>query len=149
MSFKEKVHTAFIELLNNKITQLQKALFDLYESAKNETKSTAGDKHETALAMLQIEQENIRRQLRETQQQKTIFDGIDPLLSHAEIRKGSLIKTNKNWFFISAGIGKIKLEDKIIIALSPLSPLGLKLMGKRLNESIMMNAAEYKIESIE
>ena len=149
MSFKEEVYAAFFVLLNNKINLLQKVLFDLHESAKNETKSTAGDKHETALAMLQIEQENIRRQLRETQQQKTIFDGIDPLLSHAEIRKGSLIKTNKNWFFISAGVGKIKHEDIIIIALSPLSPLGLKLMGKRLNEHIMMNAAEYKIESIE
>ena len=149
MNFKEKVHLAFTALLDNKIAQLQQALNDLHESAKNETKSTAGDKHETALAMLQIEQENIRRQLRETQEQKTIFDGIDPLLSHAEIRKGSLIKTNKNWFFISAGVGKIKHEDIIIISLSLLSPLGLKLIGKKINESIIMNAAEYKIESIE
>ncbi len=149
MSFKEKVHIAFTALLNDKILQLQKALNDLHESAKNEAKSTAGDKHETALAMLQIEQANIRRQLKETQEQKTIFDSIDPQLSHREIRKGSLIKTNKNWFFISAGVGKIKYTDKIIIGLSPLSPLGLKLIGKKLNETVMMNAAEYKIESIE
>jgi hypothetical protein len=42
---------------------LQQVLADLKESGANETKSTAGDKHETALAMLQIEQANTRGQL--------------------------------------------------------------------------------------
>jgi hypothetical protein len=46
------------------VAAVQKVLADLHHSASNETKSTAGDKHETALAMLQLEQENKRQQLR-------------------------------------------------------------------------------------
>lgn len=38
MSFKEEVYAAFFVLLNNMINLLQKALNDLHESAKNETK---------------------------------------------------------------------------------------------------------------
>ncbi|MEP6711624.1 MAG: hypothetical protein ABJA37_04365 [Ferruginibacter sp.] len=149
MSFKEEVHLAFSRLLNEKIMQLQQGLNDLYESAKNETKSTAGDKHETALAMLQIEQENIRRQLREVQKQLAIFEKIDPALQSAQVRIGSLVETNKNYLFLSAGIGKITLNNKMVIALSPQSPLGLKLMGLQKNNSIQMNAVEYVIKSVE
>ena len=70
MSFKEQVYTAFAVLLADKIILLLQTLFDLSESAKNETKSTAGDKHETALAMLQIEQANVRGQMKEALLQK-------------------------------------------------------------------------------
>lgn len=148
MSFKEEVYTAFAALLANKIILLQQTLFDLSESAKNETKSTAGDKHETALAMLQIEQENVRRQIKQAQTQKAIFEKIDPTLHSGDVRLGSLVETNKNYFFMCAGIGKITLNDKIIIALSPQSPLGLKLIGGKKNDILQMNAVEYVIKSI-
>ncbi len=55
---------------------LQQRLNDLKESGANETKSTAGDKHETALAMVQIEQANIRKQLEEALAQKVILEKI-------------------------------------------------------------------------
>ena len=148
MSFKEQVYSAFAALLANKIILLQQTLFDLNESAKNETKSTAGDKHETALAMLQIEQENVRRQIKQAQEEKAIFKKIDPTLYSGDVRLGSLVETNKNHFFMCAGIGKITLNDKIIIALSPQSPLGLKLIGGEKNDIVQMNAVEYVIKSI-
>ena len=148
MDFKSEVYTALIELLTYKINLLQQMLFDLNESAKNETKSTAGDKHETALAMLQIEQENVRRQIKEAQAQKAIFEKIDPSLQSAQVRIGSLVETDKSYFFMAAGIGKITLDGKTIITLSPQSPLGLKLMGLQKNDSIQMNAVEYEIKNI-
>jgi len=60
MSIKQKIYTHFLKMLNTNISILQKSLVDLKESSSNETKSTAGDKYETALAMLQIEQSNAR-----------------------------------------------------------------------------------------
>lgn len=65
MSFKEKVYQQYLQLVNDKIVSLQKILNELSDSAKNETKSTAGDKHETALAMLQQEQQNTSIKLSE------------------------------------------------------------------------------------
>jgi hypothetical protein len=63
MTLKQKIYNYYLQVINDKVYMLQQVLADLKESGANETKSTAGDKHETALAMLQIEQANTRGQL--------------------------------------------------------------------------------------
>ena len=128
---------------------LQKVLDDLKESGSNETKSTAGDKHETALAMLQIEQANTRTQLQEVLNQQAVLEKINPELSADIILNGSLIKTNRGYLFMSVALGKAVVDDITVIALSPQSPLGQKLMGLKIGECAVMNLREYIIESIE
>ena len=121
----------------------------LCNSAANETKSTAGDKHETALAMLQIEQENTARQLRELLLQKLTLDKIDPVISPITITIGSLVKTNKGYFYVSISLGKILVENLPIVAISAQSPLGRKLIGAKQFASIILNGNEFLIEGIE
>ena len=101
MTLKQKIYHHYLQVINDKVQSLQQILADLKESGSNETKSTAGDKHETALAMLQIEQANTRGQLKEILEQKTVFEKINPLLSAAIIVNGSLIKTNRGHLFLS------------------------------------------------
>ena len=60
---KETVYYAFKNILVERINLVRSSLEELKEMGKNETKSTAGDKHETALAMVQLEQEKMRTQL--------------------------------------------------------------------------------------
>ncbi len=149
MSFKHQVYERYLQLINEKFNALQVILNELNDSAKNETKSTAGDKHETALAMLQIEQENTRNKLKEATEQKLQLDRIDINLISEKIIKGSLIKTNHGYFFLSIALGKISVEHQQIIALSPQSPLGLKLVGSKINDEIELNNLKYVIESFE
>ncbi len=141
------VHNHFIQLLDMKIKRLHAVLEELKESGKNETKSTAGDKHETALAMLQIEQANIRGQLQTLIDQKSALETLDPLVSSTQPRKGSIVTTDKGFFYISAALGKAVLDNKHIIAISPHSPLGVKLLGSRVGEVIEVNAINYKIQA--
>lgn len=149
MSFKHQVYERYLQLINEKFNALQVILNELNDSAKNETKSTAGDKHETALAMLQIEQENTRNKLKEITEQKLQLDRIDINLKSEKIIKGSLIKTNHGYLFLSIALGKITVEHQQIIALSPQSPLGLKLVGAKINDEIELNNLKYVIESFE
>lgn len=128
---------------------LQQVLNDLKESGTNETKSTAGDKHETALAMLQIEQANTRGQLQEVLLQKVALEKINPALSAQVIVTGSLIKTNRGYFFMSTALGKAVVEDITVMALSPQSPLGQKLMGLKVEATAGINDIKYVIETIE
>lgn len=148
MTLKEKIYLQYVQLINQKIAQLEQVLADLKESGANETKSTAGDKHETALAMLQIEQANKRAQLQELQEQKATLNKINPALIPAVIVAGSLIKTNKGYFFMSTALGKINFEEQTVIALSPQSPLGKKLMGNTAGDTATINNMEYLIEQI-
>jgi len=127
---------------------LQTILADLKESGSNETKSTAGDKHETALAMLQIEQANTRTQLEEVLLQKAALEKINPLVSATTIRNGSLVKTNRGYLFVCIALGKAEIEAVEIIALSPQSPLGQKLIGLAVTDVVEINNNKYVIESI-
>ena len=149
MTRKEKIHGHCLSLINDKISLLQQVLADLKESAGNETKSTAGDKHETALAMLQIEQANTRGQLEDVLQKKAVLEKINPVLSAEQIVNGSLVKTNRGYLYLSVALGKINTDGIDVIALSPQSPLGEKMIGLIVGDTVEMNGNFYIIEVIE
>lgn len=127
----------------------QQLLADLKESGTNETKSTAGDKHETALAMLQIEQANVRGQLKDSLSQKNLLEKINPALVATVIANGSLVKTNRGYFFLSIALAKVIIDGNTIMAISPQSPLGNQLIGRKAGGIISINNNQYAIESFE
>ena len=149
MTLKQKIYKHYLQTINDKIAGLQKVLTDLKESGANETKSTAGDKHETALAMLQIEQANVRGQLKEVQQQQATLEKINPELSPASIVPGSLVKTNNGYLFLSIAGGKAIIDGNTVMALSPQSPLGQQLLLTNKGGTVTINTMTYTIESIE
>jgi transcription elongation GreA/GreB family factor len=149
MTFKQKTYHQFQQLLADKITNLHQQLDELKESTANETKSTAGDKYETARAMLQIEQDNIRHQLQEALEQQTRFSSVDRKETNQEVIQGCLVKTNRGWLLLSVALGKTIIEGIPVIALSPQSPLGKQLMGRKPGDKISINGFDYIIEEIQ
>ncbi len=149
MKLKQKIHSHFLQLATDKVQLLQKRLNDLKESGANETKSTAGDKHETALAMVQIEQANIRQQLEEALAQKAILEKINPQITTEKIINRSLVKTNKGYFYVSVALGKAIVDGVQIFAVSEFSPLGKKMLGLKVGEQIQLNEQVYIIELVQ
>ena len=77
-----------------------------------------------------------------------MLEKIDITPTSPQIIKGSLVKTNKGYLFLSISIGKINLEGNTVMVISPQSPLGIKLLGLRVNDSTTINGVNYIIESI-
>ncbi len=148
MLLKQKVYAACLQLVEDKIQNFQNTLQDLAEGATNDSKSSAGDKHETSRAMMQLEQEKISRQLEEVLAQKNALITIDIDITSPKIIKGSLVKTNRAYLFLSVALGKIKFDKTEVIVLSPASPLGLKLVGLEENASVKINDTIYLIEKV-
>jgi hypothetical protein len=99
--------------------------------------------------MLQIEQENTGRQLKEALEQQLLFSKIDITVKTTYIIQGSLVKTNRGWLFLSIAPAKIKLDDgTTVIALSPQSPLGKQLMGLKIKDAAEVNNIRYVVEEI-
>ena len=147
LSFKQKIFSECIKHLDEKIKSLKTILHDLTEGSGNDAKSSAGDKHETAMAMMQIEHENISRQLSEALNEKNEFVRIElGEKSHATL--GSVIKTNRGYFFIGIGLGKITVESIPVIVLSTQSPMVKMLLGLKTGDSIAMNGEQYVMEEI-
>ena len=122
---------------------------DLAQDAQNDAKGSAGDKHETALSMMHLEQEKLNQKLAEILEQKNVVDKIDADAIHNKIALGSLVQTNDMLLYISAALPKIQLENKTIIAVSPQSPLGSQLLGKSLGDEIVINTNRFQIKAIE
>lgn len=122
---------------------------DLAQDAQNDAKGSAGDKHETALSMMHLEQEKLNQKLAKIIEQKNIVDKIDADAIHTKIALGSLVQTNDMLFYISAALPKIQFENKTIIAVSPQSPLGSQLLGKSVGDAVVINANRFQIKAIE
>ena len=121
----------------------------LTEDSKNDAKGSAGDKHETALSMMHLEQEKLNHKLSEVLTQKAVLDKIDALKVTDIIVVGSLVKANGIYLYLSLALPKITIEGINVIALSPQSPLGNKLMGNPIGFTFQINSTHYCIESIE
>jgi transcription elongation GreA/GreB family factor len=145
---KERTLQQHQQLLQDKIDVFRDMISGLTEDAQNDAKGSAGDKHETALSMMHIEQEKLNHKLKEILEQKAILDKIDATLNHTKIALGSLVQTNGMFLFISAALPKITVDDKIIIAVSPQSPLGSKLMGNEVGFEFEINTTRYIIQKI-
>lgn len=149
MHIKQQIHAHFTETINHKIIMLQQTLADLKESGTNETKSTAGDKHETALAMLQIEQANTRAQLQDALELRTALININTEIKSTKVLTGSFVKTSKGNFYISVALGKLIINGETVMAISPQSPLGAKLIGCSVKDTVTINGNNFLIDFIE
>ena len=148
MTLKQQILLRYKEMLQDRIDVFQDMISGLTIDAQNDAKGSAGDKHETALSMMHIEQEKLTQKLKEILEQKSILDKIDASQTHKKVALGSLVQANGMLLFISTALPKLIIDDKTIFALSPQSPLGSKLIGNEGGFGFDMNGKPYIIESV-
>lgn len=148
LSFKTLVFNVCSTLLEDRRIALENTMAVLKADLQNESKSTAGDKHETGRAMLQLEMEKLGQQLLNTQKQVEILKRIPHQKLQNTVASGSLLEMQQGLFFISLGIGAIIVKGKEVICLAPNAPLGQALLGKSLNDSIVFRNQTFTIKAI-
>ncbi len=148
MTFKQKIHQHYQQQVQDKIDAFRDMITALTEDSKNDAKGSAGDKHETALSMMHIEQEKLNTKIAEYLDQKAILDKIDSSIISKKIALGSLAQANGMLLFVSTALPKISVENKTIFAVSPQSPLGSKLMGNEMGFEFEINGTKYMIEEV-
>ena len=148
MTFKQKIKKHHLVLLQDKIDVYQDMISGLSNDAQNDAKGSAGDKHETALSMMHLEQEKLTNKLKETIALKDILEKIDVSKTTATIALGSYVKVNTMQLFISAALPKIAIDEITILSVSPQSPLGSQLMGKKQGEIVVVNETSFTIHQV-
>lgn len=146
---KQQVLKRYKELVQDRIDVFQDMISGLTIDAQNDAKGSAGDKHETALSMMHLEQEKLNHKLKEILEQKKILNAIDDTITHKVIALGSLVTVNGMTLFISTALPKISLNDKTIFAVSPQSPLGSQLIGNKVGHAFELQGKNYTIEFVE
>lgn len=141
-------HTWLVALLAELDTMIHRLDADiraLHESRQSDTKSSAGDKHETARAMVdqELQQLNMQREkaLRNQSELQQLTDAPCEVAA-----RGAAVETDRIIYFISISFGKLPVEGaKPVYALSPVSPASQAMLGKRAGEVFEINGARHAI----
>lgn len=142
---KHIVHQTVVAKIRSRITDLQFALNDAMEATSDDSKSTAGDKHETSRAMAHLEQEKLGNQYSEAIKLLEILRRIDPSINTNTIRIGSLAETSMGWFYLSVGLGQVDIGGKTVFCLTPLAPFGQFLLGKKTGDQLEWQGKEVRV----
>ena len=148
MYLKEKLHKQCQDALNQRLEAIKSTISDIQNSLQSETKSTAGDKHETGRAMLQLEREKAGNQLAEIQKQIEILHKINPEMSYSKVALGSLVKTTVSNYFIGVSVGEITIENETFYAISLSTPIGKLLVSKGVGDNIQFRMQKFTITDI-
>lgn len=148
LQIKEELLLECQNYVNHRLQRVQDAIAGIQESLTSETKSTAGDKHETGRAMLQLEREKAGKQLAEVQKLQQILTKINLSISSSHIHLGSLIVTSKANYFISISVGEIHIAETSYFAIAANSPIGKLLLGKSEGDVFNFNDKESSIKQI-
>ncbi|MHC5354313.1 hypothetical protein ACYSNX_09050 [Myroides sp. LJL115] len=149
MTLKENLKKICLERLNEKIMAFQGIIEDLALDAQNDAKSSAGDKHETALSMMHIEQENLSKKIRENIAIRDIIQKIDAKKVSDQVEFGSVVQLNTVYLFLSAALPKISFDQESILAISMDAPIAKQLVGRKVNDSFVFNNCEFKVNYLE
>ena len=145
---KSTVHEALTQKLLQKHIDLTAIQTDASDGKSNDAKSSAGDKHEVGVAMVQLEQEKLGKQVQIIEEQLTLLSRIDLSKNHVKISLGSLVQCENQWYYFSIGHGLLQVENEAVFCLNPQAPLGKEMLGKAAGELVSFQGRKMVIQSI-
>lgn len=135
-------------ILKKKMEVLEQQKNNLQKDLVSEIKNSAGDKHETSRAMIQLELEKLGKQIYEIELNDEKLNTIKVFKTSTSVSLGSVIFTNKANYYIAIAADSCQVNSKVFYCISPQSPIGKLLIGKKINESIIFNDVESIILEI-
>ncbi|WP_452227261.1 3-oxoacyl-ACP synthase [Lacinutrix cladophorae] len=148
MKIKEQLYNQCALFVEEKLQTIKNKIQEIQESLTSETKSSAGDKHETGRAMLQLEREKIGQQLAETQKLKEVLSKVDASKTSKTISLGSVIYTTQNNYFVAISAGELKIDNISFYAISANTPIGKLLLGKTVGDVFSFREQAIKIKKV-
>ena len=148
MTIKQQLYKKCQKFLDNRLKIIQATIADIQISLQSETKSSAGDKHETGRAMLQLEREKAGNQLAEIQKLIKTLHKVQPEIHHSVAALGSVVYTTQSNYFIAISAGEITVDNKKVYAISPSTPIGKLLIGKSVGGKIIFRESSFEITRV-
>lgn len=148
MNIKEELYEFCRSYIDGRTTRIQKNIENIQTSLSSETKSSAGDKHETGRAMLQLEREKLGQQLMEVERMAMVFSRISISNRASFIVLGSLVKTSKDSYFLGVSAGKFEKDGRAVYCISGGTPIGQLLLGKSIGDVVDFNGTKIRISEI-
>ncbi|GAA4892435.1 hypothetical protein GCM10023311_16150 [Flaviramulus aquimarinus] len=148
MNIKKSLYNQCQEFVGKRFQIIQNTINEIQVSLRSETKSSAGDKHETGRAMLQLEREKAGRQLAEIQKTKELLLKVNINKTSKTIGLGQVVYTSNANYFIAISAGALQVNDDLFYAVSSNTPIGQLLIGKHVGNTVTFRNETFKIEQV-
>ncbi len=148
MSIKKELQEFCQEYVSQRTKRIKDSISNIQESLASETKSSAGDKHETGRAMLQLEREKLGQQLLEVERMAIILSRISISMRTNAVLLGSLVKTSKRDYFLAISAGAYEGASNPIYCISRAAPIGKLLLGKSIGDVVDFDGEKIRISEI-
>lgn len=148
LSIKQHLYRQCQAHVNNRLKTIQNTIAEIEESLTSETKSSAGDKHETGRAMLQLEREKAGRQLAEIERTQQILFKISLEKRLETVGVGSVVYTSQNNYFIAVSAGEMVVDNDKFYAVSAMSPIGEVLTGKTIGDQVAFRNQFFTVTNV-
>lgn len=148
MNVKEELYQRCVNYVEERMSTIENTISSLQKALVSETKSSAGDKHETGRAMLQLEMEKAGQQLGAVQQMKETLQKIDVSKKTILVSLGAVVETSLGNYFLSISAGQLTVEEKTYFAISTSSPIGNLLLGKQKGDVLYWNGKDVNIHRV-
>ncbi len=134
--------------IEGRITRIKNNIREVQEALASETKSSAGDKHETGRAMLQLEREKLGHQLAEAERTKQLLAKVPLEKSSKVAGLGSWVKTSNADYFLAISAGQFTDGEVKLFCISADTPIGQLLLGKSAGDTFLFNNKVTEIFSV-
>ena len=148
IDLKKELYKQCLDYVHTRMEAAQLAITEAQNASNDDTKSSAGDKYETGRAMMQQEKDRNLLQLNEANKLKVALNKISADHTSSIIDAGSLVITNNEAFYLAISAGMISVDNEKYYAVSPGSPIGLKLKGHKKGDEFFLNGKHYEVKLV-
>ncbi|MGI9553065.1 MAG: 3-oxoacyl-ACP synthase [Aurantibacter sp.] len=147
-SLKQALYRFCQHFIEERLCRIEENMASIQESLSAETKSSAGDKHETARAMLQLEREKLGQQLAEAESTRQSLAKVNIETRSYMVGLGSLVQTSKAHYFLSISASEFKDFEDSIFCISSGTPIAQLLLGKSKGDVVVFNGEHIEVLKI-
>lgn len=144
-NIKEQLYQLCVTYVQTRMQAAEDAFRAAEQASNDDTKSSAGDKYETGRAMMQQEKDRNTIQLNEASKLMVALNLIGTKNTSAVVETGSLVITNNGKFYLAISAGTLVVDEVSYFAVSPASPIGMKLKGLKAGDGFELNGKGYRI----
>ena len=148
-SLKETLYQLCLDYVKARLEVAEQGIRETQQAQNDDTKSSAGDKYETGREMMQQETNRHLVQLDEANKLRVALNAINPTQALTTAEPGAIVYTNNGNFYLTISAGLLQVDGQRFYAVSPASPIGMKLKGQKVNSEFEVNGKNYKIDAIE
>jgi hypothetical protein len=145
---KQRILTECLRIQRQVVENARKAMADAQESANEGDDSTEEKLYNSYREEMHNKRDMFARQYELSMDDLNLLNQIVMSKEYHKAEFGSVVETDSGVYFISVSLGQVKVDSKIVFAISALAPVYKSFEGKKIGDSFTFRDKSFKIKDI-